>query len=108
MTEVQIVQTADYLKFGTTLTPVYPLDIAPFREGVYMVEVSPALWKFAFFSAERIETFYPEPGQRGRKQYVNIPAHWSEPHETIDGAARNVGARNFSKSYRWMGLSYKH
>jgi hypothetical protein len=108
MTETQIVQTSDYLKLGTTLTSVFPTAIPPFREGVYMVETSPALWKFAFYTVERNETFYPEPGKRGRKQYAHIPGHWSEPHETIDGAARNVGARNFTKSYRWMGLSYKH
>lgn len=108
MTEVEIVQTSDYLKFGTTLTPVYPSHICPVRQGVYMVEVSPSLWKFAFFSVERVETFYPEPGRRGGKQHVNIPAHWSQPSETIDGAALNIALRDFKKSFRWIGLSYKH
>lgn len=108
MTDVHIVQTADYLSNGTTLTPVFPAWQSPAREGVYMIELCKGVWRFAFFTVERVETFYPDPGKRGPKQHVNIPEHWSAPSDTIDGAARNLTQRNFSKRYNWVGLNYKH
>lgn len=108
MNEVQIVQQSDYLTHGTTLTATFPEDIAPVREGVYLVQVLPGHWRFAFYSVERVETYFPEPGQRGRKQHVNIPGHWSEPADAVNDAARNVAKRDFRKTYKWIGLAYKH
>ena len=102
MNEANVVLESDFRRGGRVLTSIFPVSIAPFREGVYLVKTSDIEWMFAHYTLELSETFL-----KGRKQQIYVPGHWGQPAYTAREAYMSRSKRDFKAAYRWAGLAEK-